>query len=275
MNKCVNQYYHADGNGNITFMMTAQQTEAARYVYDPFGNELSHTGPLADANHYRFSSKELHPNSGLYYYLYRYYDPILQRWVNCDPLGDDAFNKPKAIRSTRAHVNKNLYWFVMNNPIRYWDYFGLDNPGCDSPGDKTIKCPSQKDCILRCCAQHDKCYYDNACKSDSWYGTAVVDWLGAGLVGTPCQNCNNKAASCIIKCRLGIPSDDPGPRWFCPNGRDAGKFYDDYEKIPSSCWENGKKPPTPQPDVTPPAPQEPFPTISPSDPTWGFTPFPL
>jgi RHS repeat-associated protein len=58
--------------------------------YDPYGNLLASSGPLADANLYRFSSKEYHPNSGLVYYLYRYYDPNLQRWVNRDPIEEDG-----------------------------------------------------------------------------------------------------------------------------------------------------------------------------------------
>ena len=59
----------------------------ASYRYDPFGNTLSQSGTLADANVYRFSSKEIHTNSGMYYYGYRFYDPSLQRWLNRTRLG--------------------------------------------------------------------------------------------------------------------------------------------------------------------------------------------
>jgi RHS repeat-associated protein len=41
---------------------------------------------MASANVYRFSSKEFHANSGLYYYGYRFYDPNCERWTNRDPL---------------------------------------------------------------------------------------------------------------------------------------------------------------------------------------------
>ena len=50
--------YHTDGNGNVTAMVNAQQFVVAKYIYDPFGNILSKSGPLADANTYRFSSQE-------------------------------------------------------------------------------------------------------------------------------------------------------------------------------------------------------------------------
>jgi len=80
-------YYHADGNGNITMLISSSQMIVAKYLYDPYGNTLAQSGLLADANLYRFSSKEWNANSGLYYYLYRFYDPncsggqIETRWV--------------------------------------------------------------------------------------------------------------------------------------------------------------------------------------------------
>jgi len=41
------------------------------YCDDPFGKTLASSGPLAEANLYRFSSKEFDVRSGLIYYLYR------------------------------------------------------------------------------------------------------------------------------------------------------------------------------------------------------------
>src|SRR5204863_5592161 len=49
--------YHADGNGNITYLVNSSQTVAASYRYDPYGNTISSSGILAAANEYRFSSK--------------------------------------------------------------------------------------------------------------------------------------------------------------------------------------------------------------------------
>ncbi len=107
----VSSYYHADGNGNITMLLDASQNVVAKYLYDPFGNTLAQSGPLADANTYRFSSKEWNANAGLYYYLYRFYDPSLQRWVNRDPILEWG--------------GINLYEFIHNNPLRYVDKLGL------------------------------------------------------------------------------------------------------------------------------------------------------
>lgn len=104
-------FYHADGNGNITYLANSSQTVAASYRYDPFGNTTASSGSLAVANVYRFSSKEIHVNSGLYYYGYRWYAPSLQRWLNRDPVGEVD--------------GPNLYAIVANNPISYYDALGL------------------------------------------------------------------------------------------------------------------------------------------------------
>ncbi|MGO9201689.1 MAG: RHS repeat-associated core domain-containing protein, partial [Limisphaerales bacterium] len=126
-------YYHADGNGNITCLISSSNAVTARYLYDPFGRILSQSGPLAAANVYRFSSKELHVNSGLYYYLYRFYDPSLQRWPNRDPLGEAGFEA-----ETRASVAgppglfpgavSSTYSFVDNRAGNAIDPLGLMSP---------------------------------------------------------------------------------------------------------------------------------------------------
>ncbi|HMD55304.1 MAG TPA: RHS repeat-associated core domain-containing protein, partial [Phycisphaerae bacterium] len=108
-------YYHADGNGNVTMLINSSQAIVAKYLYDSFGNTLSLSGSLASANTYRFSSKEWNDNAGLYYYLYRYYDPNLQRWPNRDPMGELA--------------GLNLFEFVKNNAISYSDIYGFGEFG--------------------------------------------------------------------------------------------------------------------------------------------------
>jgi RHS repeat-associated protein len=108
-------FYHADGNGNITCLVSNSQAMAAQYKYDPFGNIISKNGPAANLNTYRFSSKQVFPDGAFvraerYYYGYRWYEPFLQRWLNQDPIGE------------RGGVN--LYDYVVNNPIRYVDPLG-------------------------------------------------------------------------------------------------------------------------------------------------------
>jgi RHS repeat-associated protein len=104
-------YYHTDGNGNVTALVDANGSFKARYLYDPFGNLLAKSGPLADVNTRRFSSKEYHAQSGLYYYGFRWYEPNLQRWVNADPIGLTG--------------GRNRHAFVDNDPLNKADPYGL------------------------------------------------------------------------------------------------------------------------------------------------------
>ena len=143
-------YYHADGNGNITCLINASQSVVASYRYDPYGNTLSQSGTLAVANVYRFSSKEVHTNSLMYYFGYRFYDPGLQRWPNRDPLADygsavyavgriERRVEPRTSDEIAAmadarrdqlrvftRINLNLYNAVGNDPTDQGDPEGLD-----------------------------------------------------------------------------------------------------------------------------------------------------
>jgi RHS repeat-associated protein len=104
-------FYFCDANGNVTALITTNQLIAAKYSYDPFGGTTSQGGPLASANIYRFSSKEFHANSGMYYYLYRFYDPGLQRWINRDPIEEKG--------------GINVYSYIGNAPVTKIDPLGL------------------------------------------------------------------------------------------------------------------------------------------------------
>jgi len=136
-----NNYYHADGGGNVTMLIDTNQTSVATYKYDPYGNSLGTSGSLAGANVYRFSSKEL-ISWGFYYYGYRFYDPNLQRWPNRDPLGEKA--------------DRNLYRCLRNNPFSYFDPYGLDligfpglepPPPTPTPGNPVPQCAPYPACL--------------------------------------------------------------------------------------------------------------------------------
>jgi RHS repeat-associated protein len=122
------QYYHADGNGNVTYLMATNQTLAASYRYDPFGRTITSSGASANANTYRFSSKEIHANSSFYYYGYRFYDPNSQRWLNRDPIFEQA--------------DRNLYRMVRNAATFRVDPFGLADANCDAACNKAANDPN-------------------------------------------------------------------------------------------------------------------------------------
>ena len=56
-------------------------------------------------------SKPIHA-SGKYDYLYRWYSPELQRWLNQDPIWEAG--------------GINLYAYVNNSPVYFIDPIGLD-----------------------------------------------------------------------------------------------------------------------------------------------------
>jgi len=60
---------------------------------------------------FRFSTKRYDEGTGLSYYGYRFYAPVIERWLNRDPLGEAG--------------GVNLYGFVLNDPVNSVDPEGL------------------------------------------------------------------------------------------------------------------------------------------------------
>ncbi len=122
------RYLHADGLGSITSLVAElgparTLTLVERSTYDSFGT-LTLTGPGPDGlmdtaddvtlpqsaygNPYAFTGREFDPESGLYYSRRRYYDPRIGRFLQEDPT-----------------FSINSYVYVLNNPVRYVDPYGL------------------------------------------------------------------------------------------------------------------------------------------------------
>jgi RHS repeat-associated protein len=123
-------HFQYDGNGNVTEITDLSGNPAASYRYDAFGNTLVATGSYAAANNYRFSTKPLDAevtNAPLYYYAYRFYDPVTGRWPSRDPIEE------------RGGVN--LYGFVGNSAVNKRDYLGLwgKQTGCNENQIATLK----------------------------------------------------------------------------------------------------------------------------------------
>jgi len=105
-------YYGYDGNGNVMGVVKADGTTSAQYEYGPFGEVIRATGPMADTNPFRFSTKYEDDENDLLYYGGRYYDPSTGRWPNHDPIGES--------------ITRNLYGFVDNDGINFFDLDGLE-----------------------------------------------------------------------------------------------------------------------------------------------------
>jgi RHS repeat-associated protein len=107
-------HFQYDGSGNVTEVTDLNGDPAATYRYDAFGNTLVSTGTYAASNRYRFSTKPLDgevTNAQLYYYGYRYYDPVTGRWPSRDPIEEEG--------------GINLYGFVGNDGVNKRDLLGL------------------------------------------------------------------------------------------------------------------------------------------------------
>lgn len=102
------------------------------YNFSAFGNEEIFTSRKQVTksqlnNPWRFQSKRQDNETGFIYYGARYYSPKLQKWISPDPIG--------------SHDSLNLYLFCRNNPLKYYDPWGLasidEDCGCtnhDHPG---------------------------------------------------------------------------------------------------------------------------------------------
>ena len=85
------RYYHADRLGNVAALTDDAGEVVDRYAYDPFGNEV--TGAPTSGQLFRYTGRKFDPETGLYYYRARYYDPALGRFLQTDPVGyNDQYN---------------------------------------------------------------------------------------------------------------------------------------------------------------------------------------
>ena len=82
------------------------------------------------ANPYMFNGRRLDPETGLYYYRARYYDPQSGRFISEDPLGF-------------ASKGVNLYEYVSANPINFVDPSGLQDGDLEKVREQFQKTPEE------------------------------------------------------------------------------------------------------------------------------------
>lgn len=106
-----------DISGNVVCLTDHHGEVIERYRYtvfgeaeilSPSGKQLT-TSPIG--NPYQYASKRLDPETSFIAFGLRYYDPSLGRWLTPDPAGYDD--------------GPNLYAYVHNSPLLYYDQFGL------------------------------------------------------------------------------------------------------------------------------------------------------
>ena len=126
-----------DGNGNVKDVLDDTGSSVAAYTYDPFGRLVNSTGPYAEDNKWRFSTKPFEEHWGLYYYGYRSYSPSLGRWCSRDPLGEAVFlrRRMKGLKGVERRALRQAslgpaYFFVANGSVNEIDRLGLISAEC-------------------------------------------------------------------------------------------------------------------------------------------------
>ena len=104
--------YQYDGNGNVIGLVDASGNLAAEYEYGPFGETVAASGYVAGLNNFRFGGMYLNPETGSYDSHSRIYSSPLAMWLSKDPIDEQG--------------GLNLYGYVGNNPLNYFDPFGYE-----------------------------------------------------------------------------------------------------------------------------------------------------
>jgi RHS repeat-associated protein len=100
-------YYSRDGLGSVSSLTTSAGAVGNTYTYDSFGNQTASSGSIV--NRFQYSAREFDPETNLYFYRARYYDPSIGRFISEDPIRDRT----------------SAYAYVRNRPLNLRDPRGL------------------------------------------------------------------------------------------------------------------------------------------------------
>ena len=123
-------YYHPDHIGSASTVTDSSGKFTEHCEYFPYGEvwiSESASTSVTSLLPFKFTSKELDSETGLYYYGARYMDPKLGRFVSVDPILDEylpnKFNDKNLVGHGRVFspTNLNLFHYAANNPLRYID----------------------------------------------------------------------------------------------------------------------------------------------------------
>ncbi len=155
-------YYHTDHLGSSNVISDHNGNEFKCYEYTPDGEMWWERGAdLLSKITYKFSGKEMDPETGLYYYGARYLNPVTGLWMSADPAMGLYLPVAPVSADARRHnqslpgmgglfnpVNLVSYAFAGDNPAKYSDPSGsiVDEPGAakwmNEPGAQWFVCAS-------------------------------------------------------------------------------------------------------------------------------------
>ena len=118
-------YYLKNLQGDITAITDANGTILAKYTYDEWGKILSITdgngndvsanaSHIANINPLRYRGYYYDSETGFYYLLSRYYDPVTRRFINADGY----------VSTGQGFTGFNMFAYCGNNPVMYVDPCG-------------------------------------------------------------------------------------------------------------------------------------------------------
>ncbi|WP_338749318.1 RHS repeat-associated core domain-containing protein [Bacillus sp. FJAT-52991] len=104
-------YYVLNGHKDVVALTDASGSTVASYEYDAWGNILSQSGTMAEANPYRYAGYRYDKETHFYYLMARYYEPKEGVFLARDPVTGD-YNDPRT---------QNGYNYGNNNPVMNLD----------------------------------------------------------------------------------------------------------------------------------------------------------
>ena len=130
-------YYHGDHLGSSNAITNRSGNFHEHVEYFPYGETWVEERVAGGENMpHKFTGKELDPETGLYYYGYRYLDPKLGDWISADPplAKGDYLPVPAISDEAKEHnsklpgmggvfnsINLDAYQYAGRNPIKFVD----------------------------------------------------------------------------------------------------------------------------------------------------------
>ena len=120
------QTYYAAHNwrGDVTGLYNASGTRIASYEYDSWGkvisikglsgNEVTSENHIGNLNKIRYRGYYQDTETGFYYLMSRYYDPVTHRFLNADGY----------FQTGQGVLDTNMSAYCANNPVNYFDPTG-------------------------------------------------------------------------------------------------------------------------------------------------------
>ncbi|MDP4183287.1 MAG: RHS repeat-associated core domain-containing protein, partial [Bacillota bacterium] len=117
-------YYLNNAHGDVTALISGTGDIVNSYKYDAFGNTVEAVEKVQ--NRFRYVGEQYDQVTGQYYLRARFYNPVVGRFTQEDTYHGDGLN---------------LYSYVQNNPINYYDPSGYS---CETKGKPIAKTEGPK-----------------------------------------------------------------------------------------------------------------------------------